>query len=139
DAGKGIAVVASEVRALAQRSAEAAKEIKSLISTSSSQVEHGVTLVGQAGEALQRITGQVATIDSLVATIAASAVEQSAGLHQVNIAVNGMDQVTQQNAAMVEESTAATQTLRREVEDLFAMIAQFKIEGEAGGYQRRAA
>ena len=139
DAGKGFAVVASEVRALAQRSAEAAKEIKALISTSSSQVEHGVALVGQAGEALKRITGQVATIDSLVATIAASAVEQSAGLNQVNIAVNGMDQVTQQNAAMVEESTAATQTLRREVEDLFAMIAQFKIEGEGGGQHRRAA
>jgi methyl-accepting chemotaxis protein len=139
DAGKGFAVVASEVRALAQRSAEAAKEIKALISTSSSQVEHGVALVGQAGEALQRITGQVATIDSLVATIAASAVEQSAGLNQVNIAVNGMDQVTQQNAAMVEESTAATQTLRREVEDLFSMIAQFNIEGETRAQHRRAA
>jgi methyl-accepting chemotaxis protein len=139
DAGKGFAVVASEVRALAQRSAEAAKEIKALISTSSSQVEHGVALVGQAGEALERITTQVGSIDALVASIAASAVEQSAGLHQVNIAVNGMDQMTQQNAAMVEESTAATQTLRREVEDLFSMIGQFRIEGDVGGQRRRAA
>jgi methyl-accepting chemotaxis protein len=139
DAGKGFAVVASEVRALAQRSAEAAKEIKALISTSSSQVEQGVALVGQAGEALERITTQVGSIDALVAGIAASAVEQSAGLHQVNIAVNGMDQMTQQNAAMVEESTAATQTLRREVEDLFSMIGQFRIDGDAGGQRRRAA
>ena len=139
DAGKGFAVVASEVRALAQRSAEAAKEIKALISTSSTQVEHGVALVGQAGEALERITTQVASIDTLVAGIAASAVEQSAGLQQINIAVNGMDQMTQQNAAMVEESTAATQTLRREVEDLFSMIGQFRIEGEEVSGHRRAA
>ena len=108
DAGRGFAVVASEVRALAQRSAEAAKEIKGLISTSGQQVEQGVDFVGQTGEALSRIVAQVAEIDVIVGEIAASAQEQASGLDEVNIAVNQMDQVTQQNAAMVEESTAAS-------------------------------
>jgi methyl-accepting chemotaxis protein len=130
DAGKGFAVVASEVRALAQRSAEAAKEIKELISTSSSQVEHGVALVGRTGEALKRIIEQIAQIDRLTVEIAASSGEQATGLHQVNQAVNSMDQVTQQNAAMVEQSTAATHNLRREVDELFGMISQFKLDGE---------
>ncbi len=137
EAGRGFAVVASEVRALAQRSAEAAKEIKTLISTSSAQVEHGVALVGRTGEALKRIIDQVAQIDRLTAEIAASAAEQATGLNQVNSAVNSMDQVTQQNAAMVEQSTAATHTLRREVEDLFTMIAQFKVD-DSQGFSRAA-
>ncbi len=107
DAGRGFAVVASEVRALAQRSAEAAKEIKGLISASASQVAQGVDLVGATGKALGRIVTQVAEIDTVVSGIAGSAQEQATALHQVNTALNQMDQVTQQNAAMVEETTAA--------------------------------
>ncbi|WP_374660179.1 methyl-accepting chemotaxis protein [Phenylobacterium sp.] len=127
DAGKGFAVVASEVRALAQRSAEAAKEIKTLISASTQQVGQGVHLVGETGEALQRIVGRVAEIDGLVGEIAASAQEQAVGLQQVNTAVNQMDQVTQQNAAMVEESTAASHALAGEAEVLAGSVARFKI------------
>ncbi len=127
DAGRGFAVVAQEVRALAQRSAEAAKEIKTLISTSTQQVGAGVDLVGQTGEALQRIVAQVASIDELVTEIAASAVEQSTGLHEVNNAVNQMDQVVQQNAAMVEEATAASHSLKNEASQLAALVARFQV------------
>jgi len=127
EAGKGFAVVASEVRALAQRSAEAAKEIKTLISASTQQVGQGVRLVGETGQALDRIVGRVAEIDSLVTEIAASAQEQAVGLQQVNTAVNQMDQVTQQNAAMVEQSTAASHSLATEAEALAGSIARFRI------------
>jgi len=127
EAGRGFAVVAQEVRALAQRSAEAAREIKTLISTSTQQVGAGVALVGQTGEALQRIVGQVASIDALVNEIAASATEQSTGLHEVNAAVNQMDQVVQQNAAMVEQATAATHSLKGEAGELAALVGRFKV------------
>jgi methyl-accepting chemotaxis protein len=126
DAGKGFAVVASEVRALAQRSAEAAKEIKALISASSQQVTQGVGLVGQTGEALERIITRVSEITSLVSEITASAQEQATGLAQVNTAVNQMDQVTQQNAAMVEQSTAASHSLTQEAEQLVRLLGRFK-------------
>jgi methyl-accepting chemotaxis protein len=127
DAGRGFAVVATEVRALAQRSADAAKEIKALISASSQQVDAGVKLVGETGKALGDIVAQVTKLNILVSDIAASAQEQATGLNQVNSAVNQMDQVTQQNAAMVEESTAASHSLASEAEALARLIGQFQI------------
>jgi methyl-accepting chemotaxis protein len=129
DAGRGFAVVAQEVRALAQRSAEAAKEIKTLISTSSKQVGDGVDLVGQTGKALQSIVAKIGEIDLLVSEISASAQEQATGLNEVNTAVNQMDQVVQQNAAMVEQATAATHSLKGETAELSNSIARFKISG----------
>jgi methyl-accepting chemotaxis protein len=131
DAGKGFAVVASEVRALAQRSAEAAKEIKALISASSEQVGSGVALVGETGQALQRIVAQVTEITGVVGEIAASAQEQASGLAQVNTAVNQMDQVTQQNAAMVEQSTAASHALAGEAQELSRLMSQFRIGAQS--------
>ncbi len=131
DAGRGFAVVASEVRSLAQRSADAAKEIKALISASSQQVGQGVALVGQTGQALQRIVGSVSEITTLVTEITASSQEQASALSEVNTAVNQMDQVTQQNAAMVEQSTAASHALRREAGELARLVSQFRTSGSA--------
>jgi methyl-accepting chemotaxis protein len=126
DAGKGFAVVASEVRALAQRSADAAKEIKALISASTEQVERGVRLVGETGEALTGIVAKVTQIDGLIREIAVSSQEQATGLNQVNAAVNQMDQVTQQNAAMVEEATAAAANLKSEAAELARLVTRFR-------------
>ncbi|MDG2520206.1 methyl-accepting chemotaxis protein [Caulobacter segnis] len=134
EAGKGFAVVASEVRALAQRSAEAAKEIKALIGASEQQVSAGVDLVGQTGAALRRIVDQVVSIDERIREIAASAQEQATGLHQVNSAINQMDQVVQQNAAMVEEATAAAQSLRGETATLGGLVDRFRIEGHTAAH-----
>jgi methyl-accepting chemotaxis protein len=132
DAGRGFAVVAQEVRALAQRSAEAAKEIKGLISSSATQVDRGVKLVGQTGKALGEIVETVTRIDRLLTEISESAQEQATGLSQVNTAVNQMDQATQQNAAMVEESTAASASLRGEATDLAALVAKFRTDAPGG-------
>jgi methyl-accepting chemotaxis protein len=127
DAGRGFAVVAQEVRALAQRSATAAREIKGLISSSNDHVGQGVKLVGETGEALGDIVGKVAAIDELINEIARSSNEQAVGLNQVNAAINQMDQVTQRNAAMVEQTNAAAANLLREAEDLSGLIARFRL------------
>ena len=126
NAGKGFAVVAEEVRALAQRSADAAKDVKSKIVASSEQVEAGVTLVSETGKALQRIIGRISEISTLVSTIAASAEQQATGLQQVNAAVSEMDSVTQQNAAMVEEATAAARSLAEEANRLSSEVSRFR-------------
>lgn len=127
DAGKGFAVVASEVRALAQRSSEAAKEIETLIKASSGQVESGVRLVGETGQALKRIVNQVIEINSLVTEVAQAAQQQSTGIDEVNTAVGQMDQVTQQNAAMVEQATAASKSLASETEELAEIVSFFRV------------
>lgn len=132
EAGKGFAVVAQEVRELAQRSAGAAKEIKDLITTSNSQVQQGVQLVGETGKALDMIVTEVQEINRHVGAIAEASQEQSAGLQQINTAVNQMDQDTQKNAAMVEESTAASHGLAREVSSLNELLSQFKLADDSG-------
>lgn len=131
EAGKGFAVVAQEVRALAQRSADAAKEIRHLIATSTQQVERGVALVESTGQTLTAIFGKVTEMDRLIADIAASAREQATGLQEINTAVNNMDQVTQQNAAMVEESTAAVNEMNARTQELAGLIQRFSLSGQA--------
>lgn len=126
DAGRGFAVVASEVQALATRTADAAKEIKVLISTSSKQVESGVDLVGETGKTLQLIVESVSAVTGLVTSIASSAREQSVGISEINTAVNQLDQVTQQNAAMVEEANAASHNMRSEAEGLVSLVSEFR-------------
>jgi methyl-accepting chemotaxis protein len=141
EAGKGFAVVAQEVRELAQRSAKAAKEIKDLIRNSSVVVTSGVQLVSETGVALKTIESYIVTINEHMDAIATSAKEQSTGLSEVNMAVNQMDQVTQQNAAMVEESNAACATLAAEANRLGQLIAQFQlgsVNNRQSGQMRQA-
>ena len=131
DAGKGFAVVAQEVRELAQRSATAAKDIKALISKSGSEVQVGVKLVQATGEALATIESRVLKINDHIHSIATAAREQATGLTEVNKAVNQMDEVTQRNAAMVEETSAATHRLSGEADGLVRLVARFKVDATA--------
>ncbi|MAU95747.1 MAG: chemotaxis protein [Fulvimarina sp.] len=132
EAGKGFAVVAQEVRELSQRSSAAADEIKALISAASDNVEKGVEFVDNAAEALRRIVAQVMEIDGKVEQIASGSKSQATGLSEINEAVGQMDQMTQQNAAMIEETNAATQELTEQADALKRLIAYFTIAAVAG-------
>jgi methyl-accepting chemotaxis protein len=133
EAGKGFAVVAQEVRELAQRAASAAKDIKGLITKSGAEVSTGVTLVRQTGEALDLIARHVGDINEQINSIATAAREQATGLSEINSAVNQMDQVTQQNAAMVEQATAVTHRLSTGAGALDALVRQFNLSTGASG------
>ena len=125
--GRGFAVVAGEVRTLAQRSAEAAREIKALIGTSVERVEQGSALVDRTGTTMQEIVQSIARVSDIVAEITSASVEQSQGVHQVGQAVQQMDQVTQQNAALVEESAAAAASLRQQAQQLVQSVSSFRL------------
>ena len=127
EAGKGFAVVANEVRALAQRSAEAARDIKLLIDKSTAHVSDGVSLVGETGTLLAEIVAQVGAVTEQVGAIAETTAAQASNLDQVNVAVGSIDRMTQQNAAMVEQSTAATRSLSSEAQRLGELVAQFRV------------
>ena len=137
DSGRGFAVIASEVRALAQRSAMAAKEIKALISRSTGQVEQGVKLVAGTETSIGRITRHVAAIVEVISEITRGVKDQSTALDQVSIAVQQMDKITQQNAAMVQETNSATRSLLSQVERLSEMVASFETRGRAERYGER--
>jgi methyl-accepting chemotaxis protein len=125
--GRGFAVVASEVRSLAQRSAEAAREIKSLIGDSVSRVEQGTALVDRAGQTMQEIVAAIGRVSDIVSEISSASAEQSSGVNQVSQAVTQMDQTTQQNAALVEESAAAAESLRQQAQQLVQAVAVFRV------------
>jgi methyl-accepting chemotaxis protein len=128
DAGRGFAVVASEVRSLAQRSSEAAKNITDLIAKSSDRVQEGVGLVNRAGTALSEIVASIKQVADIVANIATASAEQSTGLEQINRALSQMDDVTQQNSALVEENSATAKTLQQQSHDMQTRIASFKLD-----------
>jgi methyl-accepting chemotaxis protein len=127
--GRGFAVVAAEVRSLAQRSAEAAKEIKGLIGSSVDRVEAGSRLVAEAGQTMSEIVGSVQRVSDIIGEITAASGEQSDGISQVNVAVNQLDQMTQQNAALVEESAAAAESLKDQATRLAQVVQIFRIDG----------
>jgi methyl-accepting chemotaxis protein len=136
--GRGFAVVASEVRSLAGRSAEAAKEIKSLIGTSVERVEHGTTLVDQAGSTMKEVVDSIKRVTDIMGEISAASGEQSMGVQQVGEAVTQMDQATQQNAALVEEMAAAASSLKSQAQELVQVVAAFKVDGSATDKHRQS-
>ena len=136
ESGRGFAVVAQEVRELAQRSAKAAKEIKTLISSSSDQVKRGVKLVGEVAGGLEAVTAKVGEIDLVLSEMARSSQEQATGLAEVNIAVNQMDQVTQMNAVMLGKATDAAGRLRLAASEMAALIGEFRVGGDQHDWQR---
>ncbi|BCB26106.1 hypothetical protein SKTS_09920 [Sulfurimicrobium lacus] len=131
--GRGFAVVAGEVRSLAQRSAAAAKEIKTLIGDSVDKVENGTKLVGEAGQTMEKIVTSIKRVTDIMAEISAASSEQSAGIEQVNLAITQMDEVTQQNAALVEEAAAAAESLEEQAQNLSASVAVFKVDSGGMG------
>jgi len=138
--GRGFAVVAGEVRTLAQRSAEAAKEIKSLIGSSVDRVENGARQVQEAGSTMTEIVGSVKRVNDIIGEVTAASSEQSQGIGQVNTAVNQLDQMTQQNAALVEESAAAAESLKDQAQRLMQVVATFRLDGNtAPGVRSRNA
>ncbi len=137
--GRGFAVVAGEVRSLAGRSAEAAKEIKALINTSVQKVDSGARLVSQAGDTMNEIVQSVRRVADVISEITAAAGEQSTGIAQVNTSIANLDQMTQQNAALVEQSAAAAQSLREQADQLAQAVAVFKLAGHAAMPPQRAA
>ena len=137
--GRGFAVVASEVRSLAQRSANAAREIKSLIGASVDSVEAGARLVGDAGSTMDEIVASVKRVTDMMGEISAATKEQSHGIGQVNVAVTQLDQMTQQNAALVEESTAAAQSLNDQAQRLSEVVGQFRLGYQANSHHKRLA
>ncbi len=137
--GRGFAVVASEVRSLAGRSAEAAKEIKSLINASVERVEHGTTLVDQAGATMAEVVSSIRRVTDIMGEISAASNEQALGVAQVGEAVTQMDQATQQNAALVEEMAAAASSLKSQAGELVQSVAFFKVSGHAGSSMPRTA
>ncbi|MEA2945355.1 MAG: methyl-accepting chemotaxis protein [Alphaproteobacteria bacterium] len=139
EAGRGFAVVASEVRSLAQRSSQAAKDIKDLITSSSSQVQEGVELVNKAGSSLTEIVDSIKKVAQIVADIAAASEEQSTGIDQVNTALTQMDEVTQQNSALVEENAATAKTLEQQSAAMNERVGAFKLMSSAGEGGRRPA
>ncbi len=138
EAGKGFAVVAQEVRSLAQRSASASKEIKTLIQQSNAQVKAGSDLVNKAGASLTEIVGAIKQVSVIVAEITTASIEQSSGLEQINTAIANMDETTQRNGALVEETSAASQALSTQAEDLANLVRRYRTEANNATGRRKA-